>query len=288
MEDMNMKNKEQLEEKKDNELVAIVNQSGVELGVEKVLQKNISLIPHTIEVERIKASAGFYVSNKEDLMKLDNKGKLKMLYGILKEAMVGCEAGTDYDILVFKGEPTVCRNKNGWFKIIDLIKPAEIIRFVSNVITTDDKYTWKPVTEYLEHEMIGERYQDFAHIEGAYAYIKLANGFEKTVFLNKDDLKKLKDISPSGNTAFSPWNSNSVRMCETKAIKDLAKKLFTLFSGRTNPRMVQAIESDEKVVKKIDEKGHIIHEEAIYEEAPTKQVEPADFETKKEVKLSEI
>lgn len=286
-----MKNKEQLQDKQEQELVAIVNQSGVELGVEKVVQRNVSLLPNTIEIERIKASAGFYVSNKEDLMKLDAKGKLKMLYGILKEAMTGCEAGIDYDILLFKGEPTVIRNKNGWFKIIDLIKPAEIVRFVSNVATTGDLYKFDPATEEITHELKGERYQDFDNIIAAYAYVKLANGFEKAVSLSKEDLQHLKNISPSGKTPFSPWNSNSVRMCKTKAVKDLAKELFTLFSGRVNAKLAQAIESDERVVKKIDEKGHIIHDDVIYEDKPIieqDEVSPSDFESKKEVKLSEL
>ncbi len=283
-----MKNKEALQEKQENELVAIVNQSGVELGVEKVLKKNISLVPKTIEIERIKASAGFYVSNREDLMKLDNNAKLQMLYGILKEAIVGCEAGIDYDIVPFKGKPTIIRKKEGWFKVIDLVKPAEIVRFVSNVITKGDEFSFNPVTEELHHELKGERSQKYADILGAYAYVRLANGFEKTSFMSKEDLDQIKNISPSGKTDFSPWNSNAIKMCKTKVTKELAKDLFTLFSGRVNSTLANAIESDEKSVKRIDEKGHIINDEAIYEEKPIEQVEPSDFENKKEVKLSEI
>lgn len=288
MEDMKLKNKEALQEKQENELVAIVNQSGVELGVEKVLKKNISLVPKTIEIERIKASAGFYVSNREDLMKLDNNAKLQMLYGILKEAIVGCEAGIDYDIVPFKGKPTIIRKKEGWFKVIDLVKPAEIVRFVSNVITKGDEFSFNPVTEELHHELKGERSQKYADILGAYAYVRLANGFEKTSFMSKEDLDQIKNISPSGKTDFSPWNSNAIKMCKTKVTKELAKDLFTLFSGRVNSTLANAIESDEKSVKRIDEKGHIINDEAIYEEKPIEQVEPSDFENKKEVKLSEI
>lgn len=284
-----MKSKEQLQTKQENELVAIVNQSGVELGVEKVLQKNIALIPHTIEIERIKASAGFYVSNREDLMKLDNNAKLQMLYGILKEAIVGCEAGIDYDIVPFKGKPTLIRKKEGWFKVIDLVKPAEIVRFVANVITAGDDYSFNPVTEELHHELKGERSQKYADILGAYAYIKLANGFEKTSFLSKEDLDQIKKISPSGASEYSPWNSNAIKMCKTKVTKELAKDLFTLFSGRVNSTLANAIESDEKAVKRINEKGHIINDETIYEEVTIEQVEPSDFEpTKKEVKLSDI
>ena len=245
-------------------LVEIKDQTGVENAVAKIIVKNQVLLPNNIVTERIKASAGFYIVNNKKLMELNPIGKQQMLFGILKEAMVGCEVGIDYDIIVYKGEAVVVRNKNGWFKIIDLIKPAEIIRFVNNVITEGDDWSWNPVTETLTHTPKGEKYQDFNHIEGAYSYVKLANGFEKTMLLTKEDLKKLKDISPSGKSEFSPWNSNSIKMCKTKATKELAKDLFTLFSGRVNSVLARAIESDEISINAIDDKGNIIESKDIY------------------------
>ena len=289
------KNKEQLKEKENNALIEITNQSGVETGVERLIMKNASLIPQSLATERIKASAGFYIANREDLMSLDNKGKLETLYGVLKEAMVGCEAGVDYDIVPFKGSPTIIRKKEGWFKVIDLVKPAEIIRFVCNVITEGDKYSFDPVTEELHHEMLGERSQEFKDIKGAYAYIKLANGFEKTVFMSKSDLEHIKKTSPSGQSQYSPWNAHSLKMCKTKVTKELAKELFTLFSGRVNSILAKAIESDEIGIHRVDERGYIIENKSIYE--PEKHIEQKDEEpeipkeekpTKKSVKLDEL
>lgn len=248
-----------------NMVVEIKDQSGVENAVSKIISKNQSLLPKNVASERIKASAGFYVANRPDLLALDGKGKMQMLYGILKEAMVGCEAGVDYDIIPFKKEPVIVRKKEGWFKIIDLVKPAEIVRFVNNVITTNDSYSFNPVTEELHHEMKGERGQKFDDIVGAYAYIKLANGFEKTVFMNKDDLTKLKDVSPSGKSEYSTWNANSIRMVKAKITKELAKEMFTLFSGRINGVLARVIESDEISIVDIDDKGNITNSNNIYE-----------------------
>lgn len=282
-------NKNTIKQKQENSLVEIVDQSGVELGVEKILNKNSKLLPNNVAIEKIKASAGFYISNREDLMALNKDGKLQMLYGVLKEALLGCEAGIDYDIVPFKGKPTVIRKKEGYFKVIDMIKPSEIIRFVSNVITTDDKFEFNPVTEELVHEMYGERYQDFEHIEGAYAYIKFANGFEKTVYMSKEDLEHLKEISPSGNSNYSPWNSNSIKMCKTKVVKELAKELCTLWSGRVNSILSKAIDSDEISVKSIDEKGNIINDDTIYQEAQIiEQVEEKENFDEEEVDMNEL
>lgn len=272
--------KTDLEKIEKENMIALVDQSGVETAIEKLVEKNNALLPSSVMVDRIKNSAGFYISNREDLMKLDKEGKIQMLYGVLKEAMVGCEAGTDYDIIPFKNKPTVIRNKNGYFKIIDMIKPAEIVRFTNNVVFKGDEFEFNPVTEEIKHipKVTSDKYED---IEYAYAYIKFANGFEKTVVMSKKDLDAIKKVSPSGATQYSPWQTFPVRMVKTKIVKELAKELLTLFSGKLTANIVSAINSDEQVVNKVDEKGHIINDDTIYE---------PNFEEKetKKVSLDEI
>lgn len=262
--------KNELITKQDDKYVEIINQTGVENAIEKIIMNNNSLLPSNVAIDRIKNSAGFYISNREDLMKLDRNGKLSMLYGVLKEAMVGCEAGTDYDIIPFKNKPTIIRKKEGWFKIIDMIKPAEIVRFTNNVVFKGDEFEYNPVTEDIKHipKTTSDKYED---IEYAYAYIRFLNGFEKTVVLSKKDLDSIKKVSPSAGTSFSPWSSMPVKMVKTKVVKELAKELFTLFSGRVNSVLSQAINSDEQVVNRVDKKGYINNDNTIYEieEQPT-------------------
>ena len=273
--------KKDLKEIQNNNLVEIVDKSGVEMAVGKLVEQNSSLLPATAMAERIKNSAGFYISNREDLMALGKDGKLQMLYGVLKEAMVGCEAGTDYDIILFKNKPTVIRNKNGYFKIIDMIKPAEIVRFTNNVVFKGDEFAFNPVTEELKHtpKVTSDKYED---IEYAYAYIKFANGFEKTVVMSKKDLDTIRKVSPSASTAFSPWSSMPIRMVKTKVTKELAKELLTLFSGKLTANMVNAINSDEQVVSEVNEKGYIVNDNTIYEPNFEEKEEP------KKVSLDDI
>lgn len=271
--------KNELIKKEEENYITLIDQTGVENAIGKLVIKNSSLLPDNVATERIKNSAGFYISNREDLMKLDNNSKMQMLYGVLKEAMVGCEAGTDYDIIPFKGKPVIIRKKEGWFKVIDLIKPAEIVRFTNNVVFKGDDFNFNPVTEELKHtpKTTSDKYED---IEYAYAYIKFANGFEKTICMSKKDLDSIKKVSPSGNTSYSPWTTMPVKMVKTKIVKELAKELFTLFGGRVNAVLSQAIESDENSISRIDGKGYIINDAEVYE-APKK-------EPKKVVTLNDI
>lgn len=281
-------NKEDIKNQENNDLIRIADQNGVETAIERLINKNASLLPKDVATQRIVNSAGFYISHRKDLMDLGRDGKLDMLYGVLKEAMVGCEAGTDFDIIPFKGKPVISRKKEGWYKIIDLIKPAEIIRFTNNVIFRGDEYSFNPVTEELTHipKVTSDKYDD---IVGAYAYIKFENGFEKTIFMTKKDLDAIKRVSPSANSTYSPWVSMPVKMVKTKVVKELAKELNTLFGGRVNHALSQAVESDEISVKEVDVNGNIENDKGIYDtnsDEKESEKEP-EQEQPKENKVSE-
>lgn len=281
-------NKEDIKNQENNDLIRIADQNGVETAIERLINKNASLLPKDVATQRIVNSAGFYISHRKDLMDLGRDGKLDMLYGVLKEAMVGCEAGTDFDIIPFKGKPVISRKKEGWYKIIDLIKPAEIIRFTNNVIFRGDEYSFNPVTEELTHipKVTSDRYDD---IVGAYAYIKFENGFEKTIFMTKKDLDAIKRVSPSANSTYSPWVSMPVKMVKTKVVKELAKELNILFGGRVNHALSQAVESDEISVKEVDVNGNIENDKGIYDtNSDEKEAEKEpEQEQPKENKVSE-
>jgi len=277
-----MKDKNELIEKEEKNYIEIVNQSGVENAIEKLIMKNNALLPKNVAVERIKNSAGFYISNREDLMKLDGKGKMQTLYGVLKEAILGLTAGTDYDIIAYAGKPVIQRKDTGWYKILDLVKPAEIVRINSNIVQKGDEFEFNPVTEEIKHIMIGERTNKYEDIIGSYAYIKFANNFEKTIYLSKAELDAIRNTSPSAKSEFSPWVKFPVKLVNTKTLKELAKRLFVIFGGKLTSSVANAINSDEQVVDYVDNKGNLKNDDSIYEASYQEK-----SETKK-VKLSDV
>lgn len=260
----NKNTKQELIKKEEENMVQLMDQTGIENAIDKLIGKNNSLLPVNVAVDRIKNSAGFYVANREDLMKLDKNAKMQMLYSILKEAMVGCEAGTDFDIVPFKGKPVTIRKKEGWYKIIDMIKPADIVTFTNGIVYKGDDYSWNPVTEELKINGVQHYSEKYADIEGAYCYIQFANGFKKTIFMSKVEIETIKKVSPSANTSFSPWTTMPAKMVKTKCVKEMAKDLFTLFSAKVNSVLAQAIENDENSVTSVDSKGNIQSDKYIY------------------------
>lgn len=269
--------KKDLKEIQNNNLVEIADKSGVEMAVGKLVEQNSSLLPATAMAERIKNSAGFYISNRKDLMDLNKDAKLQMLYGVLKEAILGLEAGTDYDIIAYGGKPVMQRKDTGWYKIIDIIKPDEIVRINSNIIQKGDEYNFNPVTEELTHIIKGERTNKYEDIVGSYAYIEFKNGFKKTIFLSKSELDAIKNASPSAKSEFSPWQKFATKMVNTKTMKELAKRLFVIYGGKLTSSMINAVNSDEQVVNYVDKQGNLQNDDSIYE---------VDYEEKTPKKVS--
>ena len=274
--------KKDLEVKENNNLVEIVDKSGVEMAVGKLVEQNSSLLPATAMAERIKNSAGFYISNRKDLMELSKDAKLQMLYGVLKEAILGLEAGTDYDIIAYGGKPVMQRKDTGWYKIIDIIKPDEIVRINSNIIQKGDEYNFNPVTEELTHTIKGERTNKYEDIVGSYAYIEFKNGFKKTIFLSKSELDAIKNASPSSKSEFSPWQKFATKMVNTKTLKELAKRLFVIYGGKLTSSMINAVNSDEQVVDYVDKQGNLRNDDSIYE------VNYEEKKTPKKVSLDDV
>ena len=147
-------NKQDIEKQEEQGLIALVDQSGVELAMDKLMGKNNSLLPSNVAVERIKNSAGFYISNREDLMALPQKEKLSMLYGVLKEAMVGCEAGVDYDIVPFKNKYYVVKNSEDFVSYITELTEVDINGDLINVKFTNVFGTNEEITKYMNNEKV--------------------------------------------------------------------------------------------------------------------------------------
>lgn len=271
-----VKNKNEIVKSEEENYVKLIDQTGVESAIGKLVMKNNSLLPDNVVVDRIKNSAGFYISSRDDLMKMDNKGKMQMLYGVLKEAMVGLEAGTDYDIIAYAGKPVIQRKDTGWYKVLDLVKPAQIVRINSNIVQKGDEFSFNPVTEELNHNMIGERTNKYEDIIGSYAYVKFANGFEKTIYLSKAELDAIKNTSPSSKSEYSPWQKFPTKMVNTKTLKELAKRLFVIFGGKLTSNIANAINSDEQVVDYVDNRGNLRNDDSIYEPVKVKEVKTLD------------
>lgn len=86
----------------------------------------------------------------------------------------------------------------------------------------------------------GERISDT--VVGYFAYFKLLNGYEKVLYMSKEEIEKYAErYSPSYNGKYSPWKSEFDKM----ACKTVLRQLISKY-GPTSTEMQKAELSDDK------------------------------------------
>ena len=136
--------------------------------------------------------------------------------------------------------------------------------------------------------ILGEKISD--EVVGYVAYMRLVNGFEKTVYMTKDEIEEHAEKYSQGYRAdknkgwkSSPWSTNFDAM----ASKTVLKKLLNAW-GILSADMAQALQADQGVVDKhtityVDNGNNVQNRDEIFipeEPEPSIEVEPQfDAET---------
>lgn len=130
----------------------------------------------------------------------------------------------------------------------------------------------------------GEKISD--EVVGYVAYMRLTNGFEKTLYMSKAELEAHAEkysqsykYDKNSGKATSPWSTNFDAM----ASKTVLKKLLNAW-GVLSTDMAIAIQSDQSVVDKntfeyVDNGSHVQPREAIYVPEETVDVETGEVTT---------
>jgi len=104
-----------------------------------------------------------------------------------------------------------------------------------------------------EIDLSGERTSD--NVVGYFAYMSLVSGFEKTLYMTRDEVDKhAKKFSPSYSSNNSPWKTNFDRM----AMKTVLRRLLSVYGALTvevseQANFAQAMEMDDRGVTPMQE-----------------------------------
>lgn len=92
-------------------------------------------------------------------------------------------------------------------------------------------------------DLTGEATSD--KVVGYFAYFKLSNGFEKILYMTKDEITAYaKRYSPSFNSEFSPWKTTFDEMAQKTVLRRLIGKY-----GPMTTEMIKALEGEDVVAK---------------------------------------
>lgn len=124
-------------------------------------------------------------------------------------------------------------------------------------------------------DLSGERTGD--KVEGYFAYFQLINGFEKTVYMSREQMDEhVKKYSQSAKSSYSPWMTEYDEMGKKTVLRRLISKYGIMSVEMQNALVDEGISS---VSREVQREAEV---EANKEVIDTSATEPAEPEEKKE------
>lgn len=174
-------------------------------------------------------------------------------------------------IVPFKGKATFQIGVRGLIQLAHRTGKYEAIH--AGAIREGELRGFNPITG---EPITGDKISD--EIIGYVAYMRLINGFEKTLYMTVSEIEAhAQRHSQSYGKNYSPWTTNF----EAMASKTVLKKLLNTW-GILSADMAEAIQGDQSVVDRntftyVDNKGDIQTRDQLY--IPESTETPIDFET---------
>lgn len=130
------------------------------------------------------------------------------------------------------------------------------------------------LTGEIEFNWIQDSEREKSKVVGYVAYMKLNNGFEKSLYMSVEDLKKHgQKYSKSYNKSFSNWK----QMFEAMAIKTVIKLLLSKYAP-LSIQMQEAVKYDQAIIKGEDKIEYTDNPETIDIEAESVEEENSRIE----------
>lgn len=120
-------------------------------------------------------------------------------------------------------------------------------------------------------DLTGEKVSE--KVIGYFAYIELTNGFEKTLYMMKEEIEAWRDrYSPSAASSYSPWKTEFDKM----ALKTVLRRLLSVYGPRSVELMnvIEEEDHESKVNREVAANANMIEVEAKEIGVPEAPAEP--------------
>ena len=216
-------------------------------ALEQTIKGGIKSIPNEINADRLKLNAIMAITQSADLEKAAQSQPVVIAQYVFNFVIQGLDMlNREAYIVPYKGKLTPVIDYKGLKKIAQQysVKPIKII--LSGVVRKNDKYLNK--NGMFNHEFDPFMSDaDRGEFIGAYCTIKYTDGEEQTAFVNKDEVNKVRNQSPSSKSEYSPWNTWEESMWEKTVIRKAMKYVNLDFGG--NEELAKAYRESDKDVE---------------------------------------
>ncbi len=132
-------------------------------------------------------------------------------------------------IIPYKDKLTVLKDYKGEIKLAKMYSVNPIREIIARIVCQNDEYFFN------ENDHFIHKFDPFSTSRGekvgAFCTIIYENGVRQTEFVNPEEIKKIKAVSQSANSEYSPWKKWEDEMWKKTVIKKAMKNISLDFNS---------------------------------------------------------
>lgn len=196
-----------------------------------LLDRGVDAIPSGVNADRLKLNALMAISQDKALMAVAKSQPMQVAQHVYNFVVQGLDMGNrEAYIVPFAGKLTPVIDYRGEKKIAMQysVKPIKIIK--SGVVYENDNFGFDDEREGRFYH----RYNPFkpkterGEKVGAYCTIEYEDGSFQDVFVDKEEIEKVKGVSKASKSPYSPWTQWEESMWEKTVIRKAMNRYIQL------------------------------------------------------------
>ena len=195
-----------------------------------LLDKGVEAIPSNINSDRLKMNALMAISQDEKLMAVAKNQPAVISQYVYNFIIQGLDMlNREAYIVPYGGKLTPVIDYRGEKKIAMQYSVKPIRHIASGVVYENDEYYFEEDTQHFKHKP-----NPFASKKergdkiGAYCSIIYEDGTIQDVFVNREEIEQVRNVSPSSKSNYSPWNKWEESMWEKTVIRKAMNRYVNL------------------------------------------------------------
>jgi recombination protein RecT len=194
-----------------------------------MVSRSAKAFPVDVNSERLKINALMYIAQNPDLNILAKSQPLKIAQYIYNFIALGLDMlNRECYIIPYKNQLTVLKDYKGEVKLAKKYSVEKIREIYARVVYERDEY-------YFEDNKFVHKFDPFktdrGNKIGAFCTVIYENGVQQTEFVNINEINKVKAVSQSAKSEYSPWAKWEDEMWKKTVIRKAMKNISLDFTN---------------------------------------------------------
>jgi recombination protein RecT len=194
-----------------------------------MVAKSSKAFPQDVNSERLKINALMYINQDPNLSLLAKTQPLRIAQYVYNFIALGLDMlNRECYIIPYKNKLTVLKDYKGEVKLAKKYSVEKIREIYARVVYDKDEY-------YFEGERFIHKFNPFLLDRGkrigAFCTVVYESGVQQTEFVNADEIAKVKAVSQSANSEYSPWVKWEDEMWKKTVIRKAMKNISLDFGA---------------------------------------------------------